>query len=410
MTEQRYKKLPQKYWYYDNQLGRKKYKRFATSPFGKGKDIWADSYADWGNKKDTWIEQITRELETGLSGAELTAIQNITVAELCKEWLEEISPRRVKLGTVERRTTSFNSYVANSSLAKAKLVDLTSKHMKLYFKTLDNVQAMTRAKDFLNPLFKYAKDELEIINVNPIPGNVLSGITSETKLNKANKMAAKEEIIFDDEEMRFIYQSALEYSSKTGKNVHIPIALMMYGGMRVSEALATQISNIDLKHGTLSVNNQTKAVSKSKHGVSKMLVPPKTTNSTRTYPLPEEVAQIVLDGRYSNRDEFLFTQLTGDWAVRGNWNKSYIKPFLKKINLYSKFEEQPNHLLRKYYGSKKILEGVPLHVVAKWMGTSIEVLQTTYAKEIASIEKQYYKKDFQVTNEVTSAAPGGIKV
>ena len=44
------------------------------------------------------------------------------------------------------------------------------------------------------------------------------------------------------------------------------------------------------------------------------------------------------------------------------------------------------------------------------MGTSIEVLQTTYAKEIASIEKQYYKKDFQVTNEVTSAAPGGIKV
>ncbi len=406
----RYTKLKQRYWYRDNETGKRKYKRTASTPGGVSKQIWAENYSDWGKKKDDWVEQLARELETGLSGDELAALENITVADLSKEWLEEISPKRVAEGTVERRTTSFNSYVANSSLANAKLVDLTTKHMKLYFKTLDNVSAMRRAKDYLNPLFKYAKDELEIISTNPIPSNVLSGITSEEKIIVANKMAAKDEIIFDDEEMAFLYNQSLSYSNKTGKNVHIPIALMMYGGMRVSEALATQIHNVDLKLGTLSVNNQTKRVNKKKHGTSKMLVPPKTKNSTRSYPLPLEVSTIVLDGRYSRKDDFLFTQKDGNYAVKNHWTTNIMIPFLKEIGLYDKFQEQPNHLLRKYYGSKKILDNIPLHVVAKWMGTSVEVLQETYAKEIATVEKSYYNPIANVTSGVTSPIMGGIKV
>ena len=410
MTEQRYTKLSQKYWYRDNRTGKKRYKRTARSPFGETKQIWANDYSNWGSKKDNWIEQITREHETGLSSAELTALEKITVGELSKEWLEDISPRRVKVGTVERRTTSYNSYVSNSPLDRAPIVELTTKHMKRYFNSLDNVEAMRRAKDYLNPLFNYAKDELEIITVNPIPNNVLAAITSETNLKKANKMASSEDIVFDDEEMRFIYQAATEYSARTGKNVHIPIALMMHGGMRVSEALATQISNIDLKNGTLSVNNQTKRVNKKIHGVSKMLVPPKTKNSTRTYPLPYEVRQIILDGRYSKKDDFLFTQKDGNFAVKNAFTKGTMIPFLQEAGVYDKFQEQPNHLFRKYYGSKMILENIPLHVVAKWMGTSYEVLKTTYAKEIAAVEKSYYNSDVGVTSGVTSPIYGGQKV
>ena len=76
--------------------------------------------------------------------------------------------------------------------------------------------------------------------------------------------------------------------------------------------------------------------------------------------------------------------------------------FLESIGWIGKFQK-PNHDLRKYYGSKRILEGVPNHVVAKWMGTSVPVLETTYAKELATIEKSYYQTNFGVTNGVTNA-------
>ena len=343
MTMQRYTKLPQKYWYMDNVLGAKRYKREAKTPFGSKKQIWARDYSEWGVKKDKWM-QLERALnETGLTEDELLKIENITIAELSDEWINIISPKRQKEGTVERRQTSYNTYVSNSPLAAAKVRAIDSRYINRFFNTLDDYQAKKRAKDYLNPLFRYAMEK-EIISSNPIPPKVLEAISKEEALHKANSQSIQEDIIFEDEEMNYLYEAAKKY----GKGIHIPIALMMYGGMRISEALATQVHNTNLKNGTLQVTKQTKAVNKKKHGVSKKLVPPKTANSVRTFPLPNEVVQIILDGRYSGKDEFLFTQGNGDWVVKNNWSNTYMNKFLKKIGLWEKFKAQPNHLLRKY--------------------------------------------------------------
>ena len=280
MTSKRYTKLKEKYWYRDNAQGVKRYKRKARSPQGTTKEIWGASYSDWGGKKDKWIEEQRVLNETGLSQDELERIDNITIADLSREWIYTVSPTRVKNGTVEKRESNYNNLVKNSPLNEAKVRNIDSRHIKRYFKTLENYAAKSRAKDYLNPLFEYAM-EIEIISYNPMPKNLLKALNQEEKLHKANKgINDNYDIIFDDEEMQYLFNKAKEYK----KDVHIPIALMMYNGMRISEALAVQVKNIDLKKGTIQVTKQTQALKKSKHGKSKGLVPPKTANSVRTFP------------------------------------------------------------------------------------------------------------------------------
>ena len=181
MSESRYSKLKQKYWYYDNTVGKKKYKREAKTSFGLKKQIWADSYSEWGAKKDDWIALQESIQERGLSENELMSLGAITVEELSAEWIYKVSPTRVKNGTVEKRESNYKNLIMDSPLNKAKIVDIDSRHIKIYFKTLESYSEKSRAKDYLNPLFDYAIEK-EIISSNPIPKKVLKAMAQEEKL------------------------------------------------------------------------------------------------------------------------------------------------------------------------------------------------------------------------------------
>jgi integrase len=143
-------------------------------------------------------------------------------------------------------------------------------------------------------------------------------------------------------------------------------------GLRISELLALKVSDIDWLRRTVKIERQL-----AKDG--RRFVPPKTKESFRTIPLAQDVA-LRLSAHIKqfppNEDGVIFTTLRGGNPVRYNHYGPIIFDAARQA---AGMPETTTHDLRHHFASELLSRGVPVNVVARFMGhASAKLVLETY--------------------------------
>ena len=182
------------------------------------------------------------------------------------------------------------------------------------------------------------------------------------------------------------------------KNVYL---IQMFMGLRVSEALALTIHDIDLKDKRIYVK---RTLTKDELGHTIMGKTTKTYAGKRVLPIPEYLLESIIeqmkiaDKQNNNEEKLLFKPDFKKYTDRENVNTE-LKRILKR---HFGIEDITTHSLRHTYGTRCIESGMAPVVVQKLMGhTDIQVTLNTYTsvfdkfkeKEIDKVNKYYLEEN-----------------
>lgn len=182
------------------------------------------------------------------------------------------------------------------------------------------------------------------------------------------------------------------------KNVYL---IQMFMGLRVSEALALTMHDIDLKDKRIYVK---RTLTKDELGHTIMGKTTKTYAGKRVLPIPEYLLESIIeqmkiaDKQNNNEEKLLFKPDFKKYTDRENVNTE-LKRILKR---HFGIEDITTHSLRHTYGTRCIESGMAPVVVQKLMGhTDIQVTLNTYTsvfdkfkeKEIDKVNKYYLEEN-----------------
>ena len=185
--------------------------------------------------------------------------------------------------------------------------------------------------------------------------------------------------------------------------------IQMYMGLRVSEALAITIHDIDLKHKKININ---KTLTTDEVGGVIMGNKTKTYAGKRILPIPDFLYPYVVEqmkianDQVNNDEKLLFKPINQKYTRRENVN-SELKRILKK---YFNITDISTHSLRHTFGTRCIESGMAPVVVQKLMGhKDIGVTLNTYTSvfdkfkehEIDKVNR-YYLDENLISNNIES--------
>lgn len=182
------------------------------------------------------------------------------------------------------------------------------------------------------------------------------------------------------------------------KNVYL---IQMFMGLRVSEALALTIHDIDLKDKRIYVK---RTLTKDELGHTIMGKTTKTYAGKRVLPIPEYLLESIIeqmkiaDKQNNNEEKLLFKPDFKKYTDRENVNTELKRILKRNFGI----EDITTHSLRHTYGTRCIESGMAPVVVQKLMGhTDIQVTLNTYTsvfdkfkeKEIDKVNKYYLEEN-----------------
>lgn len=187
------------------------------------------------------------------------------------------------------------------------------------------------------------------------------------------------------------------------KNVYL---IQMFCGLRVGEALALSLKDIDLEHRKISVK---KTLTKDERGRTIMGQSTKTYAGKRIVPIPEFIMPSIIEqmqyanSQLNNDEKMIFRPNNKKYCDRETVN-DYLKDILKK-----EFDitDISTHSLRHTFGTRCVESGMQPVVVQRLMGhTDVSVTLNTYTSvydkfKEQEIEKvnQYYLKELLYNNQ-----------
>jgi integrase len=200
------------------------------------------------------------------------------------------------------------------------------------------------------------------------------------KLAGRNPQPHREEVVpFEPEEVESI---AAELGSTYGPLVIVAA----YTGLRPSEWTALEWKDVDKSEGVLRVE---RAYS---YGVVKS---PKTKGSRRRVPLPARATEALetLPRRLDTR--LVFPGPRGSYIDLRNWRKREWRPTLEASGLWTPPPKgQPvlvpcprPYDLRHSYAAWSLAAGIPAHDLARYMGSSLRMIDLTYGHLVRGSEE-----------------------
>lgn len=323
------------------------------------------------NKKDAEakLEKYKNGLNSGLS----TDYDKLTLGHVCKLWLFEKIKNTVKPSTFERYEGVYRLYVNNSPLYPIKLKDLKSLDIQRYYNELFNKGKSSSVIKNLNKLIKaflnYCVNEGYIIR-NYCTGKSITIPES----NSVNETKKDDITVFTlDEQNQFI-------NAVQSHRLKALFLLDLGTGLREGEILGLRWSDIDFENYTLSVERAIKGVTliegnKRKYHLIEQT--PKTKNSIRTIPFPENLVPVlkkyelrqkeeqIKAGSLYTKNDYVFCTELGLPIDPRNLRRAYER-VLKNNNIpYKKF-----HSLRHTFATRLFENDVPLKTVQMLLGHS----------------------------------------
>ena len=287
----------------------------------------------------------------------LQTIEQIEKFPIGKERIDKITSEELQ------EFMNYHKYLSNSSINKLY------QQLGTTFKTAINKGYLMR-----NPMINVLKPK------------------SDKEDKKVRALTLEEQQLFTD------YLLNKDIKDCKYKNVYL---IQMFMGLRVSEALALTIHDIDLKDKRIYVK---RTLTKDELGHTIMGKTTKTYAGKRVLPIPEYLLESIIeqmkiaDRQNNNEEKLLFKPDFKKYTDRENVNTE-LKRILKR---HFGIEDITTHSLRHTYGTRCIESGMAPVVVQKLMGhTDIQVTLNTYTsvfdkfkeKEIDKVNKYYLEEN-----------------
>lgn len=307
-----------------------------------------------------------------ITGEHITEPKSTNFESWALKWLDSY-----KKGTIKEHTFNF-TYKVNVEkylipyFKKAKLADIKQIDIQRYFNTVKSENGEPLAKStldkqkmILKSIFEAAIDN-DLCYKNPV---------KNIKYQRVSETAEKH--VYTKKQAKIV----LDYARKNGL---IDIVIMLETGIRRSELLGLQWSDIDFEKNTMHIQ---RAVTQTKGAI--IIDKPKTETSDRIIPLSKAFSDRLRDF------------ITDDLYVIGtNTPKSpatYAKQFkriMDKINADTKCPILTPHELRHTFGTLLREQGVDIYTIQRVMGHSdISVTASIYVHNDIDVLRDKLKID-----------------
>ncbi|MFR1378987.1 MAG: tyrosine-type recombinase/integrase [Clostridium neonatale] len=322
---------------------------------------------------------------------------NSTLGNFFYDWLWNIKRPSLKDSTFEKWEGIYRNYIkVNKGLNNAKLCDVDTMYMQKITTALLKKHTMSQVKHLnscLTNCFRYAK------SINKIKYNPMEGIIYP---KNHDIIEEKENYISEEEQKRLI--TALENDSLQG------IILMgLMCGVRLGEAMALQVNDIDFNNMNIKIKKSVKYVwtgERNKNGkkiYENKVTIPKTKSSIREVPLPAMLKPVLKDlikenmknklkyGELYYDNKLIFCKENGDYLDNKKPNR-HLKIALKKAKIDSDIHY---HSLRHIFITNCLSKDINPRTVMDWVGhTDIKMTMLVYAE----INKEKNKKEYEKIN------------
>lgn len=322
---------------------------------------------------------------------------NSTLGNFFYDWLWNIKRPSLKDSTFEKWEGIYRNYIkVNKGLNNAKLCDVDTMYMQKITTALLKKHTMSQVKHLnscLTNCFRYAK------SINKIKYNPMEGIVYP---KNHDIIEEKENYISEDEQKRLI--TALEGDKLQGI---ILIGLMC--GVRLGEAMALQVNDIDFNNMNIKIKKSVKYVwtgERNKSGkkiYENKVTIPKTKSSIREVPLPAMIKPVLKElikenmknklkyGELYYDNKLIFCKENGDYLDNKKPNR-HLKIALKKAKIDSDIHY---HSLRHIFITNCLSKDINPRTVMDWVGhTDIKMTMLVYAE----INKDKNKKEYEKIN------------
>lgn len=279
------------------------------------------------------LNKVTKEVST-----------NIKLKELCQAYINEHSLLHCKESTKKLYEGYVNNNLIDLNPKKAK--EITKRNLDLlvleYKKQGLSNKSINNIIGFLRSVFKYGIENKWISNNPAMSIKKLPKITREIKYLTSEQMRDFESVIQTFPIERYV-----------------PLLVDLYTGMRISELLALEWSDIDTVHNTITVNKQYYKGS---------LSTTKTYKSTRKISVPDFIIEKLFELKASQKvsSKIVFCGDTGHYINQGKFVSHWFKKAIEAIGL----DDYNFHCLRHTYATYLLSNGVPLKFVQEQLGHS----------------------------------------
>lgn len=314
----------------------------------------------------------------------------LTVSDWFYSWLFDYRKQDLKPKSFQRYHGVYKNYIENTDFGNIKLNDLRTTHLQRHYKKLlDNGVTPTTIRQ-INTNLKTCLNEAE--RQGYIQKNWCKLVTLPKKEdNKEVKVLTKEE------QQRFL-------EAIKGHELELLYIVALGTGLRIGEILGLKWSDIDFKNNELHVNRNLQKVALYEDdkiiGYEVVESTPKTKNSLRTIPVPQNIIKKLKTHKKEQNELILLLQEEYD-------NKNYVfcnklgKPIedkrpgrnLKTILTSIGIEPIKFHALRHTYATRLFEAGIPPKTVQHLMGHSdIETTMNIYThvmkeQKLEAVEK-----------------------
>lgn len=353
-----------------------RYAKQVVTGYKNGKPVRKTFYAKTLKELDKKYREFMDDLEKG----QLLENDKMKFSELSELWLINTKFGELKEQSyynLQSQIRGLNKYIGDmyvkdikkSHIEQIRAILIQDGKIDKYNKALSNARS----------IFQYA------IDANIIFKNPTSGMRRLTNNTPKRALTAYERNLFET--------APLTPFEKTFTS------LILYTGMRRSEALALNISDINFRQGYILVN---KTLVLSKPSTSDKIIQniPKTSAGTRKIPIPSNL-YLILKKYCKNRTGVLFLSDYGNYIGTSTFRKRWLS-MLKKLEIYA---DQPlanditPHIFRHTYASDLYKSGIDLKSAQYLLGhTDIKTTLDTYTHfgyvdvKIDKLES-YYNRD-----------------
>ena len=280
-------------------------------------------------------------------------------------------------------------------IGNKKIDEITSTEIQTYLNSISNLSNSSIKKIYgqFVQAFKTAMNKGYIMK-NPM--NTVIRPISQKQDKKVRALTLDEQQAFTD------YLLTKDIKQCKYKNVFL---IQMYMGLRVGEALALTMNDVDLKnkkiniHRTLTTDENNETIMENKT---------KTYAGIRVVPIPEVIYPYVIEQmniantQYNNDEKLLFKPLNHNYTKRTNVNSELHRILKREFDI----TDISTHSLRHTFGTRCIESGMAPVVVQRLMGhTDIGVTLNTYTSVFDKFKEnevnkvnQYYLNNNLVSN------------
>jgi integrase len=306
--------------------------------------------------------------ESGL----VSSANTITLGEWIDRWLADYAKPRVRIKTYEKYEGGLRLYI-KPRLGAVRLAALREPDITRVFNTLvesGSAKVDKRGNHIgLAPItVKNVRRALCMCLDQAVKSGLLRrNVAKDTKAPKVEKQQVK---ALTAEQAKALVKAAKEWN----ETVHIAILLALSTGMRRGELFGLHWQEVDLKNGTVTVNQSVTTA-----GGKIIWTKPKTESSNRKIPLPPDVVaelkkfklwqteqRLKMGDKWENTG-IVVANMFGRVTHPTSFHSGYFKPLLKKAGI-------PNdvkfHDLRHTHATLLLQQGVNVKVVAERLGHS----------------------------------------